>query len=227
MLTISFTSYQLVMVAVLTVVAIVAVLFLWSYGQRGLVSKVQAAEVDLEDTSEAAESLRLRLGRAIEAKDSAYYERNMVLTLFLRVLQTENIEGWKVLRGYIAEFKGWEPAVYIDAPERYGLSQMSWNFKNPDQLWMLDSLGLAEGGQWNGHTTEEKYASMREFFMSGALAGKISAAAPTEGYQGEGTEPIDPVSGGSVWSYKSCPHCGVAEGEPHRPGCSSQGQGLL
>lgn len=199
MLTLSFTSYELAMISVIFVIAIVVTLFLWSYGQRGLVGKVQATELDLEETSEAAESLRLRLGRAIESKDNAYYERNMVVILLLRVLQTENIEGWKVLRGYTSEFKGWEPAVYIDAPERYGLSQMSWHFKNPDQLWMLESLGLPDGGVWDGHTTEQKYASMREFFMSGALAGRISAAAPAEGYPSDGTEPLAGEQGPEVF----------------------------
>lgn len=195
MITFTLSSVQVSLALVLIVLTAVVGRFLWSYGQRGLVSKVQSAEVELEDTTETVASLRLRLGKAIEARDEVYMERNMLLCLLLRIVQTERLEGWDIKRGYTAEFIGWEDVVYVQASAKYGLPQMSWHFK-ADQGWMLGSLGLPDGGKWDGTTTEQKYAAIKELLKSGALAGRISAAAPAEGYPMDGNEPIAPAGSG-------------------------------
>lgn len=183
----SISSTQMVMFILLLVVTIVVCCLLVAYGKREAIGHLREKTEEANELFETCDSLRLRLGLAIQRKNEAYTERNMLVTFLLRVLQTENIEGWEVKRGYTPEFKDWEDVVYVRAPAKYGLPQMSWHFRH-DQGPLLDSLGLPDGGKWDGTTTEQKYTALREFFMSGALAGRISAAGP---YESDGTAPIE------------------------------------
>lgn len=93
----------------------------------------------LQDHEVALEEMRDR-------KSAAYKERNRLVALLARVfpsgLAKTAIEGWSV---------DWHNCVYIDLPT----GQASWHFHDSD-------MPLFRGiqpywGQWDGHTTEEKY----------------------------------------------------------------------
>ena len=161
--------------AVLFILVVVVTALLSSYSQRRNVAKLQSADQEIDDVHEQLESTRLRLGRAIDQKNNAYMERNYVLTFLCHVLYVEPVEGWRMQRGYTAEYKGWEHCLYITPPERYGLPQISWHFAT-DEVWMLDTLGLPQDGKWDGTTTPQKYAALAEFFRSRALAGRLGTS---------------------------------------------------
>lgn len=81
-----------------------------------------------------------------ERKDGAYEERNRVVAALARIfpsgLARTNIEGWD---------EEWHGCVYIDSP----VGQLSWHYHD-SQAYLFEGLPPYEG-QWDGHTTEEKY----------------------------------------------------------------------
>ena len=101
----------------------------------------QIAELTLgmDDAEAALADLR-------ERKDGAYEERNRVVAALARLFPSgvtkTDIPGWD------AE---WHGCVYIDTPA----GQLSWHFHD-SQARLFESLPAYEG-EWDGHTTEEKY----------------------------------------------------------------------
>lgn len=93
----------------------------------------------------AAEIERLR-----EALDGAYNERNHLVAVLAQRwpsgLKKTAIEGWD---------ECWHNCVYIDLP----WGQASWHFHDRD-AHLFAGLPPYEG-EWDGHTTEEKYAAIR------------------------------------------------------------------
>lgn len=89
--------------------------------------------------------------RVEEAKDNAYAERNKVVIALAHLAQQQ---GCRVGLDRTA-IEGWEPewhnCLYIDLPT----GQVSWHFHDRE-LPQLADIG-AYPGQWDGHTTEEKY----------------------------------------------------------------------
>lgn len=78
--------------------------------------------------------------------DQAYYERNQLVALLAWLypsgLKKTNIEGWD---------PAWHNCVYIDTPH----GQLSWHFHDREAHLFH---GLPEyQGEWDGHSTEEKY----------------------------------------------------------------------
>lgn len=84
-----------------------------------------------------------------EAKDAAYKERNQLVALLSTCFPAgkakTDIEGWD---------EAWHGCVYIDFP----WGQASWHYHDSD-AWMFDHLP-AYRGQWDGHTTEQKYSAI-------------------------------------------------------------------
>lgn len=82
-------------------------------------------------------------------KDQAYEERNRVVallsTLYPSGVAKTDIEGWN---------PEWHRCVYIDFP----WGQASWHFHD-GQAHLFAHLPLYEG-EYDGHTTEEKYAAI-------------------------------------------------------------------
>lgn len=80
------------------------------------------------------------------SKDAAYEERNRLVaalaSLYPAGLKRTNIKGWD------AE---WHGCVYIDLPT----GQASWHYHD-SQAYLFDGLPPYTG-EWDGHTTEEKY----------------------------------------------------------------------
>lgn len=79
-------------------------------------------------------------------KDAAYLERNKLVALLSAVfpsgIKRTAIEGWS---------EDWHGCVYIDLP----VGQASWHFHD-SQLYLFNHLDEYRG-EWDGHTTEEKY----------------------------------------------------------------------
>lgn len=84
-----------------------------------------------------------------EAKNQAYLERNklvaLLASLFPSGIAKTAIEGWD---------EAWHGCVYIDFP----WGQASWHYHD-SQAHLFDHLP-PYWGQWDGHTTEEKYAAI-------------------------------------------------------------------
>lgn len=95
--------------------------------------------------------------RVAREKDEAYHERNKVVAVLARlfpsgVMRTE-IEGWN---------PEWHGCVYIDLPS----GQVSWHFHN-SQVYLFEGLPAYQG-EWDGHTTEEKYERLLKL-LSGEM----------------------------------------------------------
>lgn len=88
-------------------------------------------------------------GREVEATNNAYTERNRLVAflahLFPSGLKRTDIPGWD------AE---WHGCVYIDLPT----GQASWHYHDNDAHLFAGLPPYA--GEWDGHTTDEKYARL-------------------------------------------------------------------
>lgn len=91
------------------------------------------------------------LEEAKRDKDQAYEERNRLVALLAKTapsgIATTNIEGWN---------PEWHGAVYIDFP----WGQASWHFHD-SQRHLFDNIPPYDG-EWDGHTTEEKYQKISD-----------------------------------------------------------------
>ena len=107
---------------------------------------INAAEPALAEALAAAEAECARLR---SAKDQAYLERNhlvaLLASLFPSGLKQTDIPGWD------AE---WHGAVYIDFP----WGQASWHYHD-SQAHLFKHLPPYLG-EWDGHTTDQKYAAI-------------------------------------------------------------------
>lgn len=98
-----------------------------------------------------AMTLAYEAGRAAEneATNAAYKERNQLVALLSTVFPSGKaktaIEGWD---------EAWHGCVYIEFP----WGQASWHYHDSDS-WMFEHL-LPYNKQWDGHTTEQKYAAI-------------------------------------------------------------------
>ncbi len=86
------------------------------------------------------------------SEDTAYYERNAVVAFLAKLFPSGTkrtvIPGWE---------PEWHGCVYIDLPG----GQASWHYHDRDAHLFAD-LPIYPG-EWDGHTTEEKYASMAAY----------------------------------------------------------------
>lgn len=86
----------------------------------------------------------------MENCDSVYYERNQLVALLARMypsgVKVTAIESWD---------PAWHNCVYIDFP----WGQASWHFHDRDRH-LFEGLPKYQG-QWDGHTTEQKYEELR------------------------------------------------------------------
>lgn len=102
-----------------------------------------------EATEQRASTLAARLAEVEAAKDGAYNERNQLVAALSRIypsgLKQTDIPGWE---------PEWHGCVYIDTPA----GQMSWHYHDRDAALFA---GLpAYQGEWDGHSTDEKYARL-------------------------------------------------------------------
>ena len=82
-------------------------------------------------------------------KDAAYSERNKLVRLLASLypsgIKQTAIDGWD---------EAWHWCVYIDMPN----GQASWHFHISDLPMFADLPAYA--GEWDGHSTEQKYANI-------------------------------------------------------------------
>jgi hypothetical protein len=94
-------------------------------------------------------------------KDAAYTERNNLVALLSKLFPAGNkrtaIEGWS---------EDWHGCVYIDLPT----GQASWHYHD-SQAYLFDHLPEYPG-EWDGHTTAEKYARIASY-QAGAQADRV------------------------------------------------------
>ena len=85
------------------------------------------------------------------ARDGAYTERNrlvvLLASLFPSGIKKTAIPGWD---------EAWHGCVYIDLPN----GQASWHYHDRE-AHLFAHLPLYQG-EWDGHTTEEKYQRIAE-----------------------------------------------------------------
>ncbi len=95
------------------------------------------------------ETLNAQLAQAIDDKNSAYNERNMMVSalahLFPSGIATTNIPNWD---------DEWHNCVYIDTPA----GQLSWHYHDLEAMLFADLPPY--WGKWDGHDTPEKYARL-------------------------------------------------------------------
>lgn len=107
--------------------------------------------------SDPVEEMRAR-------KDAAYEERNRLVAALAAVFpagtKKTDIPGWD------AE---WHGCVYIDLPT----GQVSWHYHD-SQSHLFAHLSPYDG-EWDGHTTDEKYRRVTGLNAPGVAASGISA----------------------------------------------------
>lgn len=84
---------------------------------------------------------------------AAYLERNTLVAVLARIypsgIKRTAIEGWD---------PEWHNCVYIDSPA----GQLSWHYHDREIL-LFDTLPAYQG-EWDGHTSEEKYNRIGRLF---------------------------------------------------------------
>ena len=80
--------------------------------------------------------------------NEVYRERNAVVAALIRT------NGWPAKITYAHDAFGWA-IVYADTP----VGQVSWHI-GPNDLDLFDDVAWAESVEWDGHTTEQKYARL-------------------------------------------------------------------
>jgi hypothetical protein len=88
-----------------------------------------------------------KIGELEKERDGAYLERNRLVSLLSKIfpagLKKTAIEGWD---------PEWHNCVFIDLPS----GQASWHFHD-NEAYLFDHL-RPYAGEWDGHSTGEKYA---------------------------------------------------------------------
>lgn len=101
------------------------------------------------DSTPGADDKDAEIARLRQRKDNAYHERNMVVAALAKLYPSGTtrtaIDGWD---------PEWHGCVRIDLPT----GQVSWHYHD-SQAYLFAELPLYEG-EWDGHTTEEKYARL-------------------------------------------------------------------
>ena len=120
-----------------------------------LVKRLREVKDWWREPGRTAEQAADRIEKLEAARDGAYTERNrlvaLLATLFPSGTKKTAISGWD---------EAWHGCVYIDLPN----GQASWHYHD-SEAHLFAHLPPYEG-EWDGHSTEEKYARMA------ALAGE-------------------------------------------------------
>jgi hypothetical protein len=137
----------------------------------------------------------LPMGTHTAMMDAVYKERNTLAAMLARLypsgVKRTAIEGWD---------PEWENCVYIDTP----MGQLSWHYHDRDADLFANLEPYA--GEWDGHTTEEKYDRLaRLMFRIDSM--KLEHGTYTEVTRFEAGEPelVGAILGDSVASLKPLP----------------------
>jgi len=129
---------------------------------RDVISSLVASE-----NAARAEVERLR-----KAKDGAYAERNQCVAFITKTAQAMRWPTW-LGRHDEADTtweNDWRNIVFVETPN----GQLSWHIHD-SEFPLFEHLPPKPGRQWDGHTTAEKYARMREFDAIAAARALVGA----------------------------------------------------
>lgn len=116
-------------------------------GTRGPYTNIAC---DIGKVCDALEAAEAQVAALTKAKDEAYAERNKLVSYLARLYPSgtmrTDIPGWD------AE---WHGCVFIDTPQ----GQMSWHYHDSEAHLFADLPSYH--GEWDGHTTEEKYRRLK------------------------------------------------------------------
>jgi len=160
----------------------------------GYISTFNMPKADATILCDALEALTANLGEMRQRKDSAYEERNKVVSalakLFPSGIAKTAIEGWS---------EDWHGCVYIDLPT----GQVSWHFREA-QAHLFAGLPNYHK-KWDGHDTPTKYRRLE------ALTAAPTGWMPIETAPKDGTEilvwnavPVGDASGSVMCVYWNC-----------------------
>jgi hypothetical protein len=111
-----------------------------------LVKRLREVKDWWREPGRTAEQAADRIEQLEAARDGAYTERNRLVALLASIypsgVKKTAIPGWD---------EAWHGCVYIDTPQ----GQASWHFHD-SEAHLFSHLPPYEG-EWDGHTTEEKY----------------------------------------------------------------------
>lgn len=134
---------------------------LWPMTERESGNELADRCIEALDRATKAEAA---IKEAEAAKDGAYLERNRLVALLAKLfpsgIKRTAIEGWS---------EDWHGCVFIDLPN----GQASWHYHD-SQAFLFDGLP-PYSGDWDGHTTDEKYARIASLPATALLA-RLEAA---------------------------------------------------
>ena len=111
---------------------------------------LEVARAEVSESRAEIASLKARAAKAEEAKDTAYSERNalvaFIASMYPSCLARHVGDPWE---------DDWRWIVFIDLPT----GQVSWHIHD-SELPQFDRLPRDRHAEWDGHTTEEKYARL-------------------------------------------------------------------
>ena len=102
---------------------------------------------DLLECTDEIDRLRAEVERLRAEKDGAYHERNQVVAALAKMFPA----GVAV----DPDEPDW-PVLYIDLPD----GQVSWHFQRSEAIDLLAGIPKYDG-EWDGHSTEEKYTRLK------------------------------------------------------------------
>jgi hypothetical protein len=119
--------------------------------------------------------------------DQAYRERNQLVTLLANMALAK---GWKAGRRFDrSQEVGWENVVVIDLPT----GQVSWHIGVHDgPVCQFETLPTYDG-EWDGHTTDEKWERVRAYRtkLADAPKGDYRTGLVHKGYHAEVVERLE------------------------------------
>jgi hypothetical protein len=119
------------------------------------VQLADAFDAERAQWDEERDRLDAELEREMNAKDAAYLERNRLVALLSKLFPSgykkTAIEGWD---------PAWDNCVFIDLPT----GQCSWHFHDREELLFAHLPTYTK--EWDGRTTEQKYARVAAYVMS-------------------------------------------------------------
>ena len=118
--------------------------------------KAQALSKENAALRAERDAARAEVERLRKNKDQAYEERNRLVALLASMfpsgIKRTAIDGWD---------PEWHGCVYIDFP----WGQASWHYHD-SQAYLFEHLPHYPG-DWDGHTTEQKYAAIASASKTG------------------------------------------------------------
>lgn len=93
--------------------------------------------------------------------DMVYYERNNCVAALAQVARSLGYKVFVTKTNIIGFEDEWQNCIYIELPT----GQVSWHFHDRESF-LFSSFPKAESVEYDGHSTEDKYARLKEWVMT-------------------------------------------------------------